>query len=87
MQITSHSIALTNNSRASPSKPHRHENPILDESLKKKKVHHHYKSILQLGATLTDRPFSMAMQPLDAMGPTLMKVNTSEEHWIRQDEQ
>lgn len=87
MPIVSPSSALTNNSRKPRSNRRRQAKPIRKKSLKKKKVHHHYKGILQLGAALTDRPFSIAMQPLDAMGPILMKINTSEEHWIRPEEQ
>ena len=41
---------------------------------------------LQLGAALIDRPFGVALQPLNGMGPVLMRMQINEEHWIRKDD-
>ena len=41
---------------------------------------------LQLGAALIDRPFGMALQPLKGMGPTVMRMQINEQHWIRKDD-
>ena len=90
MQMTIPSMALTNNSRSKQQKPSissEHENPISKKTLKKSTVRHNYRSVLELGAALIDRPFGMTLQPLEAMGSVLMKMNTSEQHWVRHDEQ
>ena len=40
---------------------------------------------LQLGAALIDRPFGVALQPLNGMRPVLMRMQINEQHWIRKD--
>jgi hypothetical protein len=41
---------------------------------------------LQLGAALIDRPFGTALQPLNGMGPVVMRMQINEQHWIRKDD-
>ncbi|CAF0806555.1 unnamed protein product [Rotaria sordida] len=65
----------------------KNENFISDESFQDTKHHHDYSECLRLGSLLIDRPLGIAMQPLDAMGPVLMKFNMCEQHWIRPDDQ
>ena len=95
MQMKIPSIAFTNNSQSkkqnssqtTPSIFSEHDNPIPNKTLKRSAVRHNYKSVLELGAALIDRPFGMALQPLGTLGPVLMKINTCEQHWIRHDKQ
>ncbi|CAF3446332.1 unnamed protein product [Rotaria sp. Silwood1] len=63
----------------------KNENFISDESLQDTKHHHDYSECLRLGSVLIDRPLGIAMQPLDGMGPVLMKFNMCEQHWIKPD--
>jgi hypothetical protein len=37
---------------------------------------------LRFGSMLIDRPLGIGLQPLDTMGPVLMKFNMCEQHWI-----
>ncbi|CAF2484212.1 unnamed protein product [Rotaria sp. Silwood2] len=64
----------------------KNENFISDEFLQDTKHHHDYSECLRLGSVLIDRPLGIAMQPLDAMGPVLMKFSMCEQHWIRPDD-
>jgi len=55
-------------------------NSISNENFQKLESHHDYRNFLQRGAALIDRPFGARLQPLNAMGAVLMKLNTCEQH-------
>jgi hypothetical protein len=81
------SIAMTNNYQSESNEISSisvdNGNSIFNENFYKNESHYDFTNFLQHAATLMDRPFSSGLQPLDAMGPNLMKMNTCEQHWIK----
>ncbi len=64
-----------------------HEKFISDAFFRESGPYYDYDNFLQLGSIFIDRPLGIAMQPLDNMGPILMKFNMSEQHWIRRNDE
>lgn len=63
----------------------KNDNFIFNETFQDNQEQHDCSECLRLGSMFIDRPIGIALQPLDTMGPVLMKFNVSEQHWILPD--